>query len=76
MRLEVRHDREAESMEAKAQWFQSLSVEERMEIFCEFTEMALTLNPRLKDGAHVEPIPGRIQVLRLEQPTAGSESTP
>ena len=63
MKLEVRHDREAESAEAKAQWFQSLSVEERMEIFREFTEMALTLNPSLKDGRHVEPIPGRIQVL-------------
>ena len=36
-------------MEAKARWFQSLSMAERMEVFCSFTDLALSVNPHLKD---------------------------
>lgn len=59
----VEHDRKQESIEAKARWFQSLSMAERMEIFCEYTELALSVHPELKDKKYVKPIAGRIQIL-------------
>ena len=49
MKPRLLHGREHETIEAKARWFQSLSVEERMEVFCEFTELALALNPRIAE---------------------------
>ncbi len=49
MALTIHHDRRHESLEAKARWFQSLSLDERMDIFCEFTDLALSVNPDLKD---------------------------
>jgi hypothetical protein len=45
----ISHDWAAETPEAKARWFQSLSLEERMEIFCEITELALASNPELAE---------------------------
>ena len=59
----VEHDRQQETIEAKARWFQSLSIAERMDVFCEFTELALSVHPELKEKKHVEPIAGRIQIL-------------
>lgn len=59
----IRHDREQESIEAKTRWFRSLSMTERMEILCCFTDLALSVNPRLKDRTRAQPIAGRIQVL-------------
>jgi len=59
----VNHNWEEETIEAKARWFQSLTVEERMEIFCEITELALSANPDLMDKKDAQPIPGRVQVL-------------
>jgi hypothetical protein len=40
---------------------------ERMEVFCSFTDLALSVNPGLKDGTHAQPVAGRIQVLSLTQ---------
>lgn len=66
MAFGVHHGWEHETIEAKARWFQSLTMEERMELLCEFTNLALALNPRLMRD---KPIPqradGRVQVLRL-----------
>jgi len=59
----IEHDRSQESMEAKTRWFRSLSVDERMDVFCSFTDLALSVNPKLKDRNHAEPIAGRVQVL-------------
>jgi hypothetical protein len=50
-------------MEAKTRWFRSLSLDERMDIFCEFTDLALSINPDLKGQKHAQPVAGRIQVL-------------
>ncbi|MFH1881224.1 MAG: hypothetical protein ABIL62_00755 [Planctomycetota bacterium] len=36
----ISHDRKEESAEAKARWFQSLPLSERMEMLCSFTELA------------------------------------
>jgi hypothetical protein len=61
----ISHDWNEETIEAKARWFQSLSLEERMDLFCSFTDLALAANPALIEGAHVEPVAGRVQVLSL-----------
>lgn len=61
----VSHDRAAETPEAKARWFQSLTVEERMEIFCELTALILENNPRIADVNRARPVQGRIRVLTL-----------
>ncbi len=63
MTFTIRHDREQESIEAKTRWFRSLSMADRMEVFCNFTDLALSVNPDLKDRNHAQPIAGRIQIL-------------
>jgi hypothetical protein len=59
----IAHDWSEETPEAKARWFQSLSLAERMEILCSFADLALTVNPDLVERRHAEPVAGRIQVL-------------
>ena len=61
----ISHDRADESIEAKARWFQSLSLEERMDMLCWFTDMILEVNPRIVEQKNAEPVAGR--VLALEQ---------
>ena len=62
----VSHDREQESLAAaKARWFRSLTIEERMDYFCEMMDLILELNPDIIQKKHAEPIPGRVQVLTL-----------
>jgi hypothetical protein len=61
----VSHDREDESLEAKALWFQGLSMEERLELFDEVTELALELNPELANGTDAETPSERLRVLTL-----------
>jgi hypothetical protein len=63
MRPTIRHERSDESMEAKTRWFRSLSMAERMEVFCSFTDLALSVNPKMKDRRDAQPITGRVQVL-------------
>lgn len=60
----VTHSREAEAPEAKARWFSSLPIGERMALLCEFTDLALAANPRIADVKNAEPTQGRIQVIR------------
>ena len=59
----ISHDRQEETPEAKARWFRSLSVSDRMEILCSFTDLALTVNPSLQEKRIAQPIAGRIQVI-------------
>jgi hypothetical protein len=61
----ISHDRAAETPEAKARWFQSLTLEERMAVFCELTELILENNPRIADVNRARPVPGRVRVLTL-----------
>jgi hypothetical protein len=63
---QVSHDRQEETPEAKALWFQSLSVAERIEVFCAFTDLILAVNPRIVEQKDAQPVPGRIQVLSKE----------
>ncbi len=62
----VTHDRDEESMEAKARWFQSLSLSDRMDMLCAFTDLALSVNPTLQERKHAQPVAGRVQVLSRE----------
>lgn len=65
-RFGISHDRADESLEAKARWFQSLTLEERVDLINQFTEFIFSLNPRIAENKpHAAPIPGRIQVLEL-----------
>ena len=59
----VSHDRGEESPEAKARWFRSLSMPERMDMLCAFTDLALTVNPDLQERKVAQPVKGRIQVI-------------
>ncbi|MGD2064698.1 MAG: hypothetical protein PVF51_14115 [Nitrospirota bacterium] len=45
----ISHDRSEETPEAKARWFQSLSLAERMDLLCSFTDLALAANPNMPD---------------------------
>ena len=67
MRQAVLHNRQQETIEAKTRWFRSLSVTERMDIFCSITDLALSANPKLKDRVHAQPTTGRVQVLSAKQ---------
>ena len=59
----ISHDWEEETPEAKARWFQSLSLAERMDLLCAFTDLILTLNPRIADRKDAKPIEGRVRVV-------------
>ena len=65
MAFGVFHGWEHETIEAKARWFQSLSIEERMEVFCEFTELALALNPGIAEKKHARKPQKGVLILRL-----------
>jgi len=43
----ISHDRQEETPEAKACWFQSLPLSERMDLLCFFTDLILANNPRI-----------------------------
>jgi len=49
MNFSISHKREDESIEAKTLWFRTLSLSERMDILCWFTDLALQHNPNLPD---------------------------
>lgn len=59
----ISHDRREETPEAKTRWFRSLSIEDRMRVLCELTDLALSINPLLPERKLAQPIPGRIQVI-------------
>lgn len=60
----VSHDREDESILVKAQWFHSLSPDERLAFFCQATELIIQCNPQVLETRHAGAVPGRIQVLQ------------
>jgi len=66
MRPRVLTTREAETSEAKARWFQSLSVAERMELLCAYTDLIFENNPRVGEERNAQPASRSLQVLRKE----------
>lgn len=63
MHLSISHDRRHEDPISKAQWFQMLTVEERADLLCTFTDLVLEINPRIVERKIAQPIAGRIRVL-------------
>jgi len=63
----VSHNRDKESIEAKARWFRSLPLSERMEMLCAFTDLALSANPNLRERKHAKPVTGRIKIISKTQ---------
>jgi hypothetical protein len=59
----ISHDIIEETIEAKVRWFRSLPLSERMEMLCNFTDLALELNPDLPGRKDVKPTKGRVQIL-------------
>jgi hypothetical protein len=61
--MTVSHELAEETPEAKARWFQSLSLSERMDLLCSFTDLVLENNPRIVERKDAEPVAGRVRVL-------------
>ena len=66
MNKTISHGRKEETPEAKARWFQSLPLSERMDWLCFFTDLILENTPDIVEQKEVKPIPGRIRVLSKE----------
>lgn len=63
MNTKISHNRDDETIEAKVEWFRSLSIEERMDLLCCYTDLALTLNPGIAEKRDDQPINRRVQIL-------------
>ena len=59
----VSHDIRDESVEAKARWFQSLSLEERMDVFVAFTNLILENDPDLVKRKPLPPSSDRVHIV-------------
>jgi hypothetical protein len=59
----ISHNREEESPKAKARWFQSLTMEERADLLCQFTDVIFEINPRIVERKNAQPVEGRILVV-------------
>lgn len=66
MRGSVSHSFADEGIDAKAKWFKSLSIEERMKVFVAFTNLILENNPEIAKKKHDRPASARIRVLSKE----------
>jgi hypothetical protein len=60
---QISHDFHDESIEAKVRWFRALPMSERMEIFCNYTDLALEINPDLAGKNDAQSSKGRIRIL-------------
>lgn len=63
MELKISHDRSDETIEAKVKWFRTLDLSERMEMLCEYTDLALEINPKLPEKKYAQQTKGRVQIL-------------
>jgi hypothetical protein len=60
---EVSHNRKDESIESKVQWFRGLPMSERMEMLCNFTDLALELNPDMAGNKDAQPTKRRVRII-------------
>jgi hypothetical protein len=61
---DISHSWEEETPEAKARWFQSLPLTERMNALCSFTDMVLENNPKILDQKNnAEPTTANFQIV-------------
>ena len=59
----ISHDMNDETIEAKVRWFRALPLSERMEMLCNFTDLALAINPDLAGIKDAQPTKGRVRIL-------------
>jgi len=59
----ISHDRQEETPQAKARWFQSLTVKERADLLCQYTDMILEVNPKIVERKNAQPVAGRIRIV-------------
>jgi len=60
----ILHSWNDESIEAKTRWFQSLSMEERLQVWGEFMDMILSINPNVaRQNIHVDSTAKRIRII-------------
>jgi hypothetical protein len=62
----ISHSFADETIDAKARWFRTLTVEERMDILVAFTNLILENNPEIATKKHARPASDRIRVLSKE----------
>ena len=64
----ISHDWNEDSLTEQARWFSSLSLEERMQLFDEFTEFLLSVNPSLLDNkiSNAAPTEAHIRIVAKE----------
>ena len=60
---QISHNIDDESIEAKVLWFRTLPISERMEMLCNFTDLALELNPDLAGKKDDQPTKRRVRIL-------------
>ena len=63
MKKKVTYDFNEESIEAKVRWFRNLTMKERIQNLCDFTELALSINPKVGEKKIDKSFTGRIQIL-------------
>jgi hypothetical protein len=66
MNKSVSHSFADESIDAKAKWFRMLSIEERMNILVEFTNLIFENNPEVVKKKHAGQASDRVRVLSKE----------
>jgi hypothetical protein len=66
MNKSVSHSFADESIDAKAKWFRMLSIEERMNILVEFTNLIFENNPEVVKKKHARQASDRVRVLSKE----------
>lgn len=57
----ISHSFKKESPKEKARWFQQLSLQERMDILCFYTDLILSNNPEIIKKRDAQPTGRRIQ---------------
>ena len=71
MNTAISHDRQDETLQAKARWFQKLTMKERADLLCQFTDLILEVNPKIIERKNAQPVAGRIRILVLSDEDAG-----
>jgi len=60
---QISHNINDESIEAKVRWFRALPLSEKMQMLCDFTDLALELNPDLAGKKDAQSTKGRVRIL-------------
>lgn len=63
MEFGISHDMAEETIEAKARWFQSLTMEQRMRVFTDFMDLIFAVNPHIADFKDAEQLKRGIPIL-------------